>query len=764
MLALSFAALAAGAKWSPGGDVGHSGNQPLSRGLPPYEPMWSLPLPEGHRIATPLLITNGGPGPRAPRLVFGTDDGTVHLFDLYTGSRVGEVRLNNSGVPYSFSGFGGFVGLTDSSTEAGLGQIFAVYNDANQVPSVEPDSTATYEDDIAVAQIDAESGRLIIDMPVPGTPDFRVSSSPVLSEPDGAGDRQLVFSAVNRDSWQYDYEHPPEPGLDQLDPTGILFPPAPTVQNQLVRIPIKGARNVTATTDLGNLETTSVGKLNPMSAPGLIYLTDVSTAKPPAPSIFALVPTADNADPLQTRDLSDFTVSGPSSGRLDPQAGGLVFAQAAAVPVTAAGLPPGSPDSKAARAPTLYVAAFRPDINRTIVHRLVPNAAGDAFVEAARSAGFSGPPVGHLAVSGAAGQAGGTAGRVVLATERNLYALKGGDLSMAWRLEPGEPLRGGADGFTRSAPTVTGGVVLIARDNGQPLAIDLQTGKRLGEDRLRLDAAHAASGLAAPGAPASANGVVVFASDQGVFAYRNSCGNVMKGSNQNEALEGTLAGDDIASLGGVDTVTAGPGADCVTAGDGDDVVDSGDGADDVKGGTGDDRLLGGEGDDRLSGETGFDTLLGEAGNDVLEGGLGEDIVKGANGDDRIAGGPEADRLYGNGDADRITGDGGADRIKGNIGDDSLFGGAGADIVDGGAGNDVLDGGRGADQLFGRDGDDRINAADGFRDQVSCGSGKDAATVDTRDIVRGCETVVVKKPAKRKAKRKAKRRAKRKAPR
>ena len=114
---LAWAGVAAGGKWSTGGDVGRSGHQALGRGLPPYEPMWSLPLPDARRIATPLLITNGGPGPRAPRLVFGTDDGTVHLFNLYTGERIAEVRLSNSNVPYSFSGFGGYVGLTDSSTE-----------------------------------------------------------------------------------------------------------------------------------------------------------------------------------------------------------------------------------------------------------------------------------------------------------------------------------------------------------------------------------------------------------------------------------------------------------------------------------------------------------------------------------------------------------------------------------------------------------------------------------------------------------------------
>ena len=108
--------------------------------------------------------------------------------------------------------------------------------------------------------------------------------------------------------------------------------------------------------------------------------------------------------------------------------------------------------------------------------------------------------------------------------------------------------------------------MLIARDNGEPLAVDLKTGRKLGEDRLRVNDGQGGSSLAAPGAPAIANGVVVFASDKGLFAYRNVCGNVVRGTNQNEAIEGTKAGDEIAALAGIDTVTTGEGADCVDAG------------------------------------------------------------------------------------------------------------------------------------------------------------------------------------------------------
>jgi hypothetical protein len=43
-------------------------------------------------------------------------------------------------------------------------------------------------------------------------------------------------------------------------------------------------------------------------------------------------------------------------------------------------------------------------------------------------------------------------------------------------------------------------------------------------------------------------------------------------------------------------------------------------------------------------------------------------------------------------------------------------------------------------LIGNAGDDIVKALDGRRDVVRCGRGRDRATVDRFDVVRGCELV------------------------
>jgi Ca2+-binding RTX toxin-like protein len=54
---------------------------------------------------------------------------------------------------------------------------------------------------------------------------------------------------------------------------------------------------------------------------------------------------------------------------------------------------------------------------------------------------------------------------------------------------------------------------------------------------------------------------------------------------------------------------------------------------------------------------------------------------------------------------------------------------------------VLFGGSGRDRLYGGAGNDTINAADGWRDQIDCGSGRDRVTADRFDVVSpNCESV------------------------
>jgi Ca2+-binding RTX toxin-like protein len=80
-------------------------------------------------------------------------------------------------------------------------------------------------------------------------------------------------------------------------------------------------------------------------------------------------------------------------------------------------------------------------------------------------------------------------------------------------------------------------------------------------------------------------------------------------------------------------------------------------------------------------------------------------------------------------------------IDGRAGDDELYGGSGHDNIKGSDDEDYIVGGRGRDYLFGGPHADVIEAADGWKDEVNCGSGdKDKASVDKVDSVSRCEFV------------------------
>ena len=98
------------------------------------------------------------------------------------------------------------------------------------------------------------------------------------------------------------------------------------------------------------------------------------------------------------------------------------------------------------------------------------------------------------------------------------------------------------------------------------------------------------------------------------------------------------------------------------------------------------------------------------------------------------------RIVGTAKGEYLAGGGHDDVILGNGGNDTLLGGAGDDRINGGAGNDIINGGSGADRLIGGPGSDTITAADGERDVVDCGRGRDRAVVDSFDKTTDCEVV------------------------
>jgi TolB protein len=113
--------------------------------------------------------------------------------------------------------------------------------------------------------------------------------------------------------------------------------------------------------------------------------------------------------------------------------------------------------------------------------------------------------------------------------------------------------------------------------------------------------------------------------------------------------------------------------------------------------------------------------------------------RGSENNDRIAGTAFGDRILGLGGDDILDGRAGRDCLFGDAGNDELSGEAGDDRLDGGAGNDRLSGGPGKNSYYAGPGNDTVNAANGRREKVNCGSGRDKVRADRTDRLRGCES-------------------------
>lgn len=121
------------------------------------------------------------------------------------------------------------------------------------------------------------------------------------------------------------------------------------------------------------------------------------------------------------------------------------------------------------------------------------------------------------------------------------------------------------------------------------------------------------------------------------------------------------------------------------------------------------------------------------------------LAHGGSGADVLRLPSAGDRLYGGAGDDRLTGGAGGDKLYGGDGNDILGGAAGRDLLEGGTGDDALLGGRGIDRLSGQLGNDAINSADGTRETVLCGGGRDAVLRDRIDVAsrQHCERIVAR---------------------
>lgn len=237
------------------------------------------------------------------------------------------------------------------------------------------------------------------------------------------------------------------------------------------------------------------------------------------------------------------------------------------------------------------------------------------------------------------------------------------------------------------------------------------------------------------------------------------------------------------------TIDGGAGNDVLTGGRGGGIVDEetpGLTGNDLTGGPGNDVLTGGPADDLFSetgaGPNGSDTIRGLGGIDTLdytgrrhavEADLRGDRHAGEHGEndhlasdlEQVLGGRGPDLLVANARGSGLAGGPGADRLMGGRGPDRLVadeppsdpldfefsvpskrdhfrnrltGGGGNDLLVGGAGSDVLDAGAGEDRVSAGAGADVVRARDGRHDEITCGAGRDRATLDGRDFATGCE--------------------------
>ena len=172
--------------------------------------------------------------------------------------------------------------------------------------------------------------------------------------------------------------------------------------------------------------------------------------------------------------------------------------------------------------------------------------------------------------------------------------------------------------------------------------------------------------------------------------------------------------------------------------------------------------------DRIFGTATHDKVCGGAGNDTISLGAGSDVGYGGacgpltppetdkaswwrsagQAALRHTGDPPATTPGGDGN-DRLVGGKGEDALFGGAGNDNLVGGSGNDLLSGGAGGDVIVGGPGRNRYDGGMGSDSINSANGVRELIDCGFGRDFVKADRRDRLSGCEKVKrVRKKAKK----------------
>jgi Ca2+-binding RTX toxin-like protein len=184
----------------------------------------------------------------------------------------------------------------------------------------------------------------------------------------------------------------------------------------------------------------------------------------------------------------------------------------------------------------------------------------------------------------------------------------------------------------------------------------------------------------------------------------------IRGSQDDDVLDGTGDDDEIRGLGGHD------------------VIDGRGGDDDLRGGRGNDVITGGRGADRIAAGAGDDSIDAGAGDDVIDTDDGNDFVRPGAGDDVISFGGPSNSLSYDDAPDGVTIDLAAGTAEDGSGGSDSFSGT-VDFVAASEFDDVLRGsGRDFEQFRGNAGDDLIDGRNG-QDRVDYRNNPAGVTVD-----------------------------------
>jgi hypothetical protein len=521
VLTVGVADVALGGAWRMfGGGIGRTSFAFGETGGPPLALAWKATAPADQGVWTSPIVTQGARpllayGTQKPSWISGpTSKGNVHIRDLATGAAIGPeagVNVDDGSADSDTFGDGhkASVAFADSSAPGGApGQLFVVHND-------DSDGGRT-DSEVAIAQVDEATGTVVQDVHVPATPKLApggaassgqngsdVSGSPALLL-DANGDGALVFRV----------------GLPVYDRTGVIVR---KVENVHV-VPLRNARSTRAVIDTDHQLVTPDFQPTSRTSPTLVTLADPSTGDP---TTYIAMGTS---EPGSTHYVKTFRLSDLKPGPVSEPLSG--WGQTVAVPLAADGLAPGAPGSGMTTA--AYVLVATGDASDGWVYKLEQQGSRLAVVRSIKLRGYPSPA---LATNALVGPGAPSDGKIVLTTHRNLYVLRVGDLGIAARFSPTDDLDKGCapcdngkqapprarTGFYVTTAVIAGKGIFVARDDGSQLVLDLDTAQPVPPDQFTQDPANASSTFTR-GEPAVANGMAVFASVNGVFAYRLNAG------------------------------------------------------------------------------------------------------------------------------------------------------------------------------------------------------------------------------------------------